>query len=149
MNKAQIEQVEAQTAKIKSETIEQSLNSARQIAEIRRLNTGSDFTEGPQSALTRAKTSTEINISDKSFSEALRAAVEADNAVSARAEMVKQGGFAADVARRKAESTLAQLEIPKSKAEASFYEGLGKANPYLAQMLMVLKGVSSARSIGR
>ena len=146
MNKAQIEQVNAQTEKIKSETLEQSLNTARQMAEIKRLQTGADYVAGPQSSLTRAQASKEVTLGEKAVGDALLAAVQAENAVSARGEMVKQGGFAADVARRKAESALAQLEIPKSKAEASFYEGLGQANPYLAQLLMILKGVSSARS---
>lgn len=131
-NQAQIEQVRAMTDKIKSETLDQQLHSARLAAEV---------------GLTKERTNSE-------FAGQLRTAVEADKS---RADTKlrdlqlsrETDTFSADVARRKAEATLMQLEIPKSKAEASFYEGLGKANPYLSMLLQILKGASSARSIGR
>lgn len=133
-NKAQIEQTKAMTSKIQSETMERNLNTAKLIADTEHVVENVDL-RAAQAASERAKwrghvadSGTKMELYDQGL---------------------RQKGFAADVARRKAESALAQLEIPKSKAEASFYEDLGKANPYLKQLLMLLKGGSSAASILR
>lgn len=131
-NQAQIEQVRAMTDKIRSETLDNQLHSARLAAEV---------------GLTKERTNSE-------FAGQMRTAVEADRGrVDTKLRELQLSRdtdtFSADVARRKAESSLTQMEIPKSKAEASFYEGLGKANPYLAMLLQLIKGASSARAIGR
>ncbi|UOF82670.1 minor capsid protein [Microviridae sp.] len=52
--------------------------------------------------------------------------------------------FASDVARRKAESSLTQMEIPKAKAEEDFYKDLGRSAPYLQWLLNALRLASGA-----
>lgn len=146
-SKAQIEQTEAQTKQIESVTLDNSINAAAKLAEIDNLRARTTYQSGPQSKLTeqdywlrRAQTDTALSAAQRENYLALSEGEKYN-------EMKKQNGWAADVQKRKYESALTGLEIPKSKAEANFYEGLGKANPYLAQILMLLKGGSSARQI--
>lgn len=129
-NQAQVEQTRAMTDKIRSETLDNKMHSARMAADTKLLG----------------------ERANSEFQGQLRSAVEADLARAVKAlrdlDLARDTEtFSADVARRKAESALTQLEIPKSKAESSFYEGLGKANPYLSMLLQILKGGSSARGI--
>lgn len=60
--------------------------------------------------------------------------------------------FSADVARRKSESltagsesVLRGLEIPRSKAEAQFYERIGQGQPWLRMLLEIMKGARGGR----
>lgn len=120
---AQIEQVKAQTKKIESETMSHDINSARAAAELEQSKLRNVFTEDDIRVLRQ---------------ELIRRQ---------RENMLGKDTFSADVARRRAESKLIELEIPKSEAESKFYEDLGKANPYLRMLLQILQGGSSARSI--
>lgn len=147
LNQAQIDQVIATTQKIKSETLDQSVATAQQLQNL---------------ANSREQT---VNLSrhgELTFQQALTQAAERGRIEAAtgntRAEtQLKElqlgrelDTFSADTARRKAESALTQMEVPKAKAEADFFSNeLGKANPALKQILMLLQALNSASSLGR
>lgn len=138
-SRAQVDLATAQAEKIRSETMDQKLNTAFLLQRINHLRTGADLQW--QQQLTESKRPDQV-ASDTELKRYLAAI--------AQIEATQKGDtFSADVARRKAESTLTELEIPKSKAEAKFYEGLGELNPYLRMVLDLLKGGSSARQIMR
>lgn len=130
MSKAQVEQVQAQTAKIRSETMAQDLNTAQLVANTK-LAEDRAGTERQRNQLTNQQVLTE-SIKNDSMLRQLNADKDVDT-------------FSADSARRKALSTQEQLRIPAMKADAQFYESLGQANPFLKQLLMLLQGFSSAR----
>ena len=98
LSKEQIKQLQAQTDKIRSETMEKEMNTARQAAEIENIKLGG--------------LSTEEDVRNK------------------RQELLKRQRenefgretFSADVARRKAESTLTQLDIARAKADEQFFK---------------------------
>jgi hypothetical protein len=50
----------------------------------------------------------------------------------------------ADVRKRKAESVLKEMDIPRAKSEGQFYESLGQANPWVRMFLEIMKGVRGA-----
>lgn len=56
-----------------------------------------------------------------------------------------QSTFSADVARRKAESQLTVMDIPRAKSEQQFYERIGQAQPWLRMLLEILKAGRSTR----
>lgn len=129
-SKAQTEQLDAATEKLRSETMEKDLNTAVMAQKL---------------------------ASDKQNTELLR--WQAENAMTAAGrnsylfqEEMRGGNdnaFAADVSRRKSEAILSQSDIGRAKAESAFYEDVGKLNPYLRMLLEVLRGASSARSMAR
>lgn len=129
---AQTDMLRAEADKIRSETLDQRLHSAKLIQETERLKqAGSlDFqkqlTEIEQAQLTRAlKHLREIEMDVASTS------------------------FSADVERRKAESQLTQLEIPKAKGEAKFYEKMEDLPAALKMLLMIIRGGQGVASIRR
>lgn len=134
-SKAQTDALIAQAAKTRSETMDVNLNTAARVADIDRTKMGTGLAN-QQSQLTAAQILGATGNSTMSFEMAK--------------EMEKRGGFAADVERRKAESQLRQMDIPRAQAQEEFFKDLGKANPYISQILQVLMGVSSAaRAVGR
>ncbi|AXH74980.1 MAG: DNA pilot protein [Microviridae sp.] len=139
MSRAQVQQVRAQTEKIKSETLDQTLNTA---ALVQQIATARATAANTEQSTERNKVATNLDVS--AFQADLQKR-KAQSELSALETLRSSDTFGADVARRKAESLLTELEVPKSKAESRFYDDLGKANPYLQQMLMLIKGISSAR----
>lgn len=134
-SKAATEQMQAQTAKVKSETLDNNLHTAKLAADIQQ---SKDSAQNLRS------------LSDNTQQQILGTIADSASKHAMFEEMKGRGGFAADVEKRKAASKLMQLEVPKSMAESEFYEGLGKANPYLAQLLGIVRAISGARSaIGR
>lgn len=146
MNKAQIEQVAAATAKIKSETLDQSVATAIQLQQLAEM---------------RERTVVTHRQGDLTFQQALTQAAERDRiseaaknlTVERRAKELEVGRseetFSADIARRKAESALAQLAIPAAKNQAKWEDEIGTMNPALKTILMLLKGATSANSLFR
>lgn len=140
---AQTEQLSAATDKLRSETLENSVNSALALADLRNKNADTDL-KGKQAEVSRQTAENLLQANDGIAYESLmkQGQYKAANADGG-------AGFAADVRRRKAEATLAEKEIPRADAEAAFYNDLGKANPYLRMLVEVLRGASSARSMAR
>ena len=128
-SKAQIDQIRAQTDQIKSETVDQNLNSAFKAAQVRSLMSGSANTEQD----TKGKALT-YQLDKDSFQALLQsrqvAAQRAGQDYSRETET-----FGADVAKRKAEATLTQMEIPKSAADAKFWQDFKDA-PQILKLIM-------------
>lgn len=127
MSKAQTAQVEAQTRQIESQTFDQKLNTAIRYAELNKLNeeAGNIFSG-----------------SERNWSE--RNKIDVDRLVSELGLRRDTETFSADVARRKAESLLSQLDIPRARAEAKYSEGIGEMHPYIRLLLDILGGGASA-----
>jgi hypothetical protein len=49
----------------------------------------------------------------------------------------------ADVRKRKAQTTLTEMDIPRAKSEEQFYQSLGQANPWVRMFVEIMKGVRS------
>lgn len=134
---AQAEMLQAQAAKIRSETLEQKLHSARLVEEIdairsgRRLKDSQNETEKMRPDLVGQQT-------ELARRQAGIAQIE---------ETLRGDTFSADVARRKTESKLVGLQVPQAEAEAAFWANLGQVNPYLALVLQTLRGANSAKAL--
>lgn len=139
-SKAQTDQVVAQTEKIKSETMERSLNTAYLRAQLDKLGVDTD--------LSSANVGNVLTDTRKK---------EIENEVSMyRHGAHKAGGYRAEVeqkiedARRaKAEATSSEMGLAEDASRERFYSETGAGPQYLRSLLDILKGVSSARRIVR
>lgn len=141
---ASAEMLSAQAAKLRSETLENSLHTARMLAQTKLME--ADY------SLRDAQTKTEkrrpFAVDAQEARDLAQAKLlERQEGIAHIEETLRGDTFSADVARRKALSTLAVDAIPRAKAEAEFYSTLGQANPYLRMIFETLKGAGSARSI--
>lgn len=129
-SRAQIENLEAQTAKTRSETMEQSLNTAAALAALRKtkFETGKIDVETTRTQAEAERVRDELNEQRRTSGP------------------VENSAFAADVRRRKAEALLKEMEIPKSAAESKFWDDTGPASQYLRLFLNLLSSAQSARS---
>lgn len=129
-SKEQTDLLRAQAAKTREETVENSIHTARALANLK-----GEEAEAYVKHMTRG-----VQVSSAEHAEQIKA----------RESELGSRTFHEDVARRKAESTLTQLEIPKSKAEADFWKtDFGAASPYIKGLLQILRGTNSARSLMR
>lgn len=135
----QVQQSEAQTqllvdqaAKTRSETLDNRLHSAKMVQETERLYQAGNLDS--QKQLTEAQ--------QYELTKALRQLRELELDVSANS-------FSADVAKRKAESELTQLEIPKAKGEAKFYDKMEDLPAALKMLLMIIRGGQGISQIRR
>lgn len=133
-SKAQTELLGAEARKVESETLANELHSAKMQAELRRIGAETDIQE--QEWNKRLFQNPHLIAASKS--EAEKKQIDAD---------LSRDSFSADVARRKAESMLMQLEIPKARAEGKFYEDMKSAPVYLKMLIDLIRGVGSARSL--
>lgn len=139
-SKAQQEVLLAQADKLKSETMERDLNTARLVAETRRLGARSDLDE--QEFDYRSKEGYGGNQIRQDMEKA-KALVEQIRASR------DQSTFSADVARRKAESELRQLAVPYMKSEAEFWDKAEDMPQWLKVIMQILGATGSARSLVR
>lgn len=149
---AQTEQVKATTEKIRSETMEKQLNSAALQAAIKKLQHESDKAAGESEVADVAgKSAHEGYKARKKFNSWEQEALtgQAQSELAQLAAVLQKNTFSADVARRKAESQLSVFELPSAKGSADFFENTGQSSKWLQTLLSVLKGVSTARAIGR
>ena len=131
------EQVIAQTEKIKSETMEKNLNTARLAAQI-------DETKANEANLKiQAANTSEAVLGTRYDSSAKQMAYRANQGDDA----MRNTGWAADVRRRKAEAKGAEYELSEKKATSDFYKGIGQLNPHLKGVLEILKGASSVKQM--
>lgn len=134
-SQAQTKNYQAATEKLKSETIDHSVNTAAKLQDI--------------------ATNKAVETKTRTDADNTQQAILGTIANSARQhaefqEMNKRGGFAADVERRKAESRLAQLEIPRSEGQAKFFENVEGLPMAIKMLLQFMQAGSSARSaLGR
>jgi len=161
-----MEQMKAQTEKIKSETMTQQANSAYLAAQTRQLLISGD-TGAAQTELTDARAKDAHNMflarqkggywdseSVTSAAEAARKQLEA---------LRDERSFHYDVARRKslqaseawkahgleAEARGAHADLEGREANEKFYQDMGSMAPHLRFLLELLRGASSARSAFR
>lgn len=143
MNKAQIEQVNAQTEKIRSETMDQQLNTARLAAEIGNIRATANRSNVDADKIFASNLGSNL-YQDLALADLSSKTGQAEiNAAHAARE---RGSWEADVARRKADSAAAQYGLSEQKAMSKFWENTGEMNPYIKQLLMLFRAFSSARS---
>lgn len=150
--RATTEQVQAQTAKIRSETMEQSLNTAYLQSQLRKLLYEGDTEKARgETEDVRAKTSNEEWLAKWRHGgfERDQLTASADSEIRQLLANFNRQTFSADVARRKAESALTQFALPEAGAGASFYEKSGELNNWLKTILLLLRGTSSAGAVLR
>ncbi|WNK14635.1 MAG: DNA pilot protein [Microvirus sp.] len=128
-SKAATENLQAQTARTTAETLDNNLHTAKLAADI---NNVKSSTENLKATADNTQQAILGTISDSATKHATFQ------------EMSHQKGFAADVARRKAESTLTQMEIPQAQSTSEFYKKMGDVSPYLRFFMEMLN--SGARA---
>lgn len=133
-SQAQTEQLAAQTKKITSETLSNDMHSAKMAAD----------TSQTKASELHLKTVAD-NVQQQVLG-SIQDSAEKQAKFKARNE---GGAHTAEVRKIKAETELREMDVPRAKAEEEFYKGMGKANPYLLQLMMILKGISGASNIGR
>ena len=137
-NRAQIEQVKATTDKIKSETMERELNTAKLAADVAKAEA-----EEPN---IRAEWRGKVADSSRKMEELdsmLRAGGFSAQAERQRAELAKTQE---EAGLRKAQKHVTEADLARAKSEEKFYDDLGQANPYLKQLIMMMKFLSSAKA---
>jgi len=152
MNKAQIEQVQAQTAQIKSQTIEHSVNTALAVAQLHKdQNLAQVYKEDiGKRYFEKADAQERFNerMARGGFAESVKGELAASRLQQLESAL-RGDTFSADVARRKAESALTNFAVPEAKATAGFYEKTGEMNQWMKALLLMLRGSNSAASLGR
>lgn len=133
---ATTEQLEAQTEKIRTETMSHEVNTAYRAEELKRL--AAEAKERGVSADVAKRT--------QNATESGRIA---ENALKELEREQKTKTFDSDVAQRKAESKLRELDIPRSEGEAEFWKKTGEMSPWIKTILQLMQAGSSARSFSR
>jgi len=151
-NRAMTEQIEAQTAKIKSETMTNQLNAAKLAAEIRQLEFLGDKTAAEAEVADVAGKSAhrgyEADVKYSSW-EQRRITERAQSGLAQLEELFRGQTFSADVARRKADAEIARFAVPVAKREATFADDAGTVPAYIRILLDILRGGASAGAILR
>lgn len=139
-SKAQTGLITAQTKKTESETIDQQINSAIAAAQLANMQ-----------AETPGKVAMSSNAETKRDHDYLEYVAKYGPNHADYKEVQQDGsGFKADSDKRKAEARLKQLDIAESVAREKFFKSdLGEMSPWIRQLLEVVRGVSSARSMSR
>lgn len=128
-SQAQSDLFAASAAKARSETMERDLNSAKLAEEIGLLTAKKGESKMETRRIEEDVPGTRAR-AQKAFLE----------------KEVSRESFSADVARRRAESLLSELEVPRMRNEAAFETtDMGKMNPQLRQILQLFRGAASAR----
>jgi len=128
VNRAQIDNLEAQTQKTRSETLDQSLNSTMRVAEVRRTQAEGVRTEESVPGVRAESARNLIRLEEEKYPGSF-----------------PNSAFAADVRKRKAESTLREMDVPRARSEEKFYEDIGQISPYLRMFLQLLNGAGAMR----
>jgi hypothetical protein len=126
----------AETARIRSETLDNALNTSAKAASM-------EQSKAAAAQLKEQATRTREEASSVSY-DVLRKKAEIDAASDASGG--QRTGFAADVAKRRAEARLKELEIPQAHAEAEFAKKYGA---YVPAARLVGSVTNSATSLGR
>lgn len=126
-SQAQIDQMNAQTAKIKSETMDVAVNTAARMAniEVARAQGLKTLEEVPG---VRASSARNLQLLDEERYPG----------------SYPDSAFAADVRARKAAAKLKELDIPKGEAEVKFWQDTGPMSQYLKLFMTLLNSAGSA-----
>lgn len=132
---AQTDLMLAQANKARSETLDQSLNTAAKAAEI------SATEASAKSSRATAANVEQMVLGTIARSAREHASFEADNMFDT---------FSADARRRRAEATMTENDLARSRAEKKFYESeLGANAPALRFIMDILRGFTSAAAAAR
>lgn len=131
MNTAQRELIEAQTEKLRSETVEQSLNSALVLAQ-------------GQAARAGAYKTAEETLGASAASYRLAQESGYRGAGLEDKPPKEDSLFAADVRKRKAEAKAAEYGLEESKATSEFWNKQGENVPYIRFLFEALRALTSA-----
>ncbi|QKI28886.1 VP2 [Trichosanthes kirilowii gokushovirus] len=159
MNRAQVEQVQATTEKIKSETMSYQANAAYQAAQTRLL-LGQGDTESARTELVDA----EGKMKNQEFKSGMRYnRWDTENsALSARArgeelrQLLDEKSFMFDLSKRRGdaersvyEAHISKQDIPRAESEAKFFDAVQDAPQFIKMLQNLLMGANSARSVLR
>lgn len=131
-SRAQTANVEAQTAKIKSETMDVALNTAARMAELERTRAGALATTESIPGIRADSARNLIRLEEEKYPGSF-----------------PTSAFAADVRRRKAEARVRELDVPKGEAEGKFWNDTGPMSQYLKLFMTLLNSAQSAGRFGR
>lgn len=141
-SQATTDKLKAEAARIRSETLTNELNTALALARKESLFQGANL--AGQQQVTEAQRPEQVKADTDRARAAAALATAQRNLVELQFDR-DNTTFSADVARRKAESRLKELEVPRAESEAGFYGNLaGQANPYIRQILEFFKAITSA-----
>lgn len=135
-SKAQTDELRTNIEKIKSETMDRNLNTAVRAAQIEKDRAAAE------SARATASNTTEAILGTRYDSQGKQMGYRAN-----RGDKELEGtGWAADVAKRKAEAKSSEYGLSGDKAYSKFYESeYGSKSPYIKSVTDIVRGVSSAR----
>jgi hypothetical protein len=129
---AATQKMQAETAKVKTETMEHGVNTAYRAEELRRL--AAEAKEKGVSADVAFRTQ-----------HAKETAQIADSVIKQIASERDKSTFAADVAKRKAESEIKRYGVPEAKASGKFYEDVEAMPKYMRMMLELFRASRGLR----
>lgn len=138
-SRAALDQTVAQTAKIRSETLDQRLNSAAKVQDIERSFQAGNLDS--QRQVTEAQKADQVR-SETELTKTLNTIRNLELDLNAET-------FSADSARRKAESDITRYGVSKARAESKFYDQAGSIPKHLEMLLDLLGAGGSAKSILR
>lgn len=140
----QMEKTDAETAQIRSQTVGNDLVTARMVEEIQNLKATGRRTS--EETMPNEELRDQLRTTTRATS-AQAQKTSADARISNLTGMRDADTFEADVARRKAESKLTQMDLARGAADEKYNSDLGAMPKYLRLMLEVLRGTSSARGV--
>lgn len=147
MSQAQADLANAQAEKVRTETYDKALNTAQKVSEV---GTAS-WEESKRSA---ESTTAWNEAKRRRIAAEIDAEVQRDTVAQRKGEsqMAVAGGkrelsaWEADVARRRAQARLLELEIPKSQQEAKFWDSKGgEMAPWLKPILQIINAINSGK----
>lgn len=151
--KASAENIKAQTDKVRSETLSQDLNSARATQELERT-----FQETNRIAAERRRVDIDTDDRTASYSANLRQDVYSARAAAERVDLLlkqlqeirSNATLLSDIDAQKSRNRQTEQGEAASKADEAYYKGIGKAEPYLRGLGMLLgNAINTARAFGR
>jgi len=120
------QKLKAETDKVKSETLDNQLHAARLIQETRQMGADTDLKEQEHNR--------------RVYSNPIQNMImELDRQIKESSAKREAGTWSEDVAKRKAERKLTELDIPGAQGTATFMEKMGAANPTLRLIFELLR----------
>lgn len=154
-SRAQTELIRAEADKVRSETLEQTLNSAYKTAQLRSLAAGADLTDTQRVTELAKQPGTQA----ESWRSVYALAAEQPNSahhyrtgpnngegITIQPRDAKGSVYQANADRARAQAQSAQYQLSEDKARSEFWKtDFGMANPFLKGMLDVFRNIFTAR----
>lgn len=131
--------IAATADKVRSETMDQKVNTARLLQEI---DTMRQTMKESYAREHTSRTAGDKNVQDTALSKVEQKMREL--------ELAQKGEtFSADVARRKAESDLTVMDLARGRADEGFYRDVEGMPKYLRMLIDLMRGVGSVRQMSK